>query len=116
MNERPSAEFIFTPPAGGNVSPIGQFTQVPNEWIRDLRISGNALRIIVLIASSYPNALTRDEIRHTLGFGKEALRAGIALLLEAGYLNRSASTNRYGRFIAPTFYAGNPVDEQGGER
>lgn len=63
------------------------FTQVPNWWVRDERIGGNALAILLYVRShdpSYP--LTLDFVRGELGLGRTAFASAREQLEAAGYL------------------------------
>ena len=63
------------------------FTQVPNWWLRDERIGGNALAILLFVRShdpSYP--LTLDFVRKELDLGRTAFMTAREQLEAAGYL------------------------------
>lgn len=63
------------------------YTQVPNWWLRDERISGNALRVLLYVRSHDASfKLNIDYVRRELGLGKEAMATAKNQLIEVGYL------------------------------
>lgn len=69
------------------------FGQHRNEWVRDHRITGNALCIYLYIESHAPGfVVTREMVMRELKLGKEAFNNACKKLQNAGYLNMSSQT------------------------
>lgn len=68
----------------------GQFTQVPNTWLRDRRISLGAKGLIAQLLSHRPGwSITLQTLATQNGCGKDKIRTLIRELEGAGYLHRS---------------------------
>lgn len=75
-----------------------QFTQIPNSWARDKRLSLKARGVLVLVMSHKPGwHLTIRSLAQQEGISREALSRAIKELEEAGYLERS-QPNEGGKF------------------
>ena len=87
------------------------FTQIPNAWLRDNRLSFKARGLLAYIESHTPEW---DISVHWLAGenpeGKEALRSAIAELEMFGYLRREQE-NVGGRFGEVTWYTQEPLAE-----
>jgi hypothetical protein len=69
----------------------GQFTQVPNAWLRDPKISLGAKGLIAQLMSHSPGwTVTIQNLAKQNGCGKDRIRTYIRELVEAGYLSRSS--------------------------
>jgi hypothetical protein len=69
----------------------GQYTQVPNSWLRDPRISLGAKGLIAQLMSHTQGwTVTIQGLAKQNGCGKDRIRTYIRELVEAGYLLRSA--------------------------
>lgn len=69
----------------------GQFTQVPNAWLRDERISLGAKGLLAQLLSHRPGwAITVQRLATQNGCGKDKIRTLIRELESVGYLLRSA--------------------------
>ena len=71
------------------------FTQVPNDWLRDSRISLGAKGLLAQLLSHAPGwRISQESLGHSNGVGRDAIRTLINELLEAGYLSRSEDRER----------------------
>lgn len=74
------------------------FTQIPNEWLRDSRLSFKARGLLALVMSHSKGwSLSINSIAEQNQEGKDAIRSAISELEEFGYLSRS-QVNEHGRF------------------
>ena len=70
----------------------GQFTQIPNNWVRDSRLTLKARGLMALLMSHSPgwsvsiNSLIEENLE-----GRDALKAAVGELEEFGYLKREQS-------------------------
>lgn len=75
-----------------------QYTQIPNAWLRDNRLSFKARGLLSLVMShSRGWSLTLGQIARENQEGKDAIRSAIAELEQFGYLHRE-QINEHGRF------------------
>jgi len=71
------------------------FTQIPNDWLRDSRISLGAKGLLAQLLSHAPGwRISQENLAHANGVGRDAIRTLINELLEAGYLMRSEDRER----------------------
>lgn len=71
------------------------FTQIPNDWLRDSRISLGAKGLLAQLLSHAPGwRISQESLGHSNGVGRDAIRTLINELLEAGYLSRSEDRER----------------------
>lgn len=71
------------------------FTQIPNAWLRDSRISLGAKGLLAQLLSHAPGwRISQENLAHANGIGRDAIRTLINELLEAGYLSRSEDRER----------------------
>jgi len=71
------------------------FTQIPNEWLRDSRISLGAKGLLAQLLSHAPGwRISQESLAFANGVGRDAIRTLINELLKAGYLNRSEERER----------------------
>jgi hypothetical protein len=74
------------------------FTQIPNEWLRDSRLTFKARGLLAMLLSHSEGwSLSIAAIAEQNQEGKDAIRSAIAELQEFGYLSRS-QVNDNGRF------------------
>jgi hypothetical protein len=81
------------------------FTQIPNHWVRDNRLSLKARGLLTMLMSHRPGwSLSINSIAKECREGKDAIRTAIAELEELGYLERSQinESGRYGEAIWTT--------------
>lgn len=72
-----------------------QFTQIPNAWLRDKRISLAAIGLMAQLMSHRPGwEITQENLAHANGCGRDRIRTIIDELLAAGYLKRSEQRQR----------------------
>jgi hypothetical protein len=71
------------------------FTQIPNDWLRDKRISLGAKGLLAQLLSHAPGwRVSQESLGWDNGVGRDAIRTLINELLEAGYLMRSEDRER----------------------
>jgi len=71
------------------------FTQIPNDWLRDKRISLGAKGLLAQLLSHAPGwRVSQESLGWDNGVGRDAIRTLINELLEAGYLMRSEHRER----------------------
>jgi biotin operon repressor len=71
------------------------FTQIPNAWLRDSRISLGAKGLLAQLLSHAPGwRISQESLGRDNGVGRDAIRTLINELLEAGYLSRSEDRER----------------------
>lgn len=91
------------------------YTQIPNAWVRDGRLSFKARGLLVLIMSHRSGWQMSVNSLATLNKeGKDSIRSAIHELEQAGYLRRSQENNgRFGEAVWVTCdpYAENPMTE-----
>lgn len=86
------------PVVRGHHSFDDQYTQIPNAWLRDSRLSFKARGLLSLVMShSRGWSLTLGQLARENQEGKDAIRSAIAELEELGYLSRE-QINENGRF------------------
>jgi len=79
----------------GNHSFDDHFTQIPNAWLRDARISLGAKGLLAQLLSHAPGwRISQESLGRDNGVGRDAIRTLINELLEAGYLLRSEDRER----------------------
>lgn len=79
----------------GHQSFDDHFTQIPNSWLRDSRISLAAKGLIAQLMSHKPGwKISIYTLAHQNGIGKDGMRTILNELLNAGYLARSAERER----------------------
>lgn len=94
--------------------PTVRFTQVRNEWVRDARLSLKALGLLVYLHSHQDGyELTTAQMVRDHTDGKDAVRAGIAELEDAGYLTRLRGRGDGGRFGELDYRLADPFDAEG---
>jgi biotin operon repressor len=71
------------------------FTQIPNDWLRDSRISLGAKGLLAQLLTHVPGwKISQESLAHANGIGRDAIRTLINELLDAGYLSRSEQRER----------------------
>lgn len=81
------------------------FTQIPNHWVRDNRLSLKARGLLTMLMSHRPGwSLSINSIANECQEGKDAIRSAIAELEKFNYLERSQvnESGRYGEAIWTT--------------
>ena len=98
----------------GHHSFDNHFTQIPNAWARDTRLSFKARGILLLLLSHTEGwSLSIESIARQNGVGKDSIRGAIRELEEFGYLKRSQENpGRFGESIwVTTDPSENPMTE-----
>jgi len=79
----------------GHHSFDNHFTQIPNAWLRDKRISLGAKGLLAQLMSHNPGwSISQQSLGDANGVGKDAIRTLINELMVAGYLVRSEERER----------------------
>ena len=87
------------------------FTQIPNDWLRDTRLTFKSRGVLALIMSHRQGwSLSIASIAHSNQEGKDAIRSAVKELEDFGYLRRSQS-NEAGRFGESVWTTQDPADE-----
>ena len=86
------------------------FTQIPNEWLRDTRLSFKARGVLAMIMSHREGwSLSINSIASQNQEGKDAIRSAIQELEQAGYLFRT-QVNYEGKFGEAVWVTQDPAD------
>jgi hypothetical protein len=89
----------------------GHFTQVPNAWVRDRRISRRARGLLTEIMSySVGWKLTVETLQESGPEGRDALRAALAELEDAGYLTRT-KIREGGKYSGTDYVLSDPFEQ-----
>lgn len=76
----------------------GQFTQLPNAWVRDKRLSYKARGLLAeLMSHAVGFEVSRERLARNGQDGDRAIRTAIQELEDAGYLERSQTRHEDGR-------------------
>lgn len=71
------------------------FTQIPNDWVRDTRLSLKAIGLLVQLMSHTPGwRMSIRSLARTNGTGIDTIKSAVAELEKHGYLVRSEDQNR----------------------
>ena len=93
----------------GHHSFDGQFTQIPNAWIRDARLSYKARGLLAELLSHAPGfEISREKLSKNGQDGDRAIRSAIRELEAVGYLKRSQNRNDQNQFAAATWITQDP--------
>lgn len=95
----------------GHHSFDNHFTQIPNHWLRDTRLSFKARGVLALIISHTSGwSLSIEALAKQNQEGKDAIRSAIQELEQFGYLVRQQE-NLKGRFGEAIWITTDPADE-----
>lgn len=73
----------------------GQFTQIPNAWLRDSRISLQAIGLLAQLLSHEPGwKISQESLAKANNIGRDGMRSIINELIAAGYLSKSEERER----------------------
>lgn len=87
------------------------FTQIPNHWLRDTRLTFKARGVLALIMSHREGwSLSIASLAHANQEGKDAIRSAVKELEDHGYLKRTQA-NEEGRFGESVWTTQDPADE-----
>lgn len=93
----------------GHHSFDGQFTQIPNAWIRDARLSYKARGLLAELLSHAPGfEVSRERLSKNGQDGDRAIRSAIAELESLGYLVRSQNRTEQNQFAAAVWTTCDP--------
>jgi hypothetical protein len=89
----------------------GQFTQLPNAWVRDKRLSYKARGLLAELMSHSPGfEVSRERLSRNGQDGDRAIRTAIQELEDAGYLERSQTRHEDGRMGPALWITKDPHD------
>ena len=86
----------------GNHAFDSQFTQIPNSWLRDSRLSLKAIGLLAQLLSHSPGwSVSIGQLARANDCGTDLIRSAVKELEAGGYLERSQSriSNRFGEAI-----------------
>jgi hypothetical protein len=92
-----------------------QFTQIPNAWLRDKRLSLATRGLLAQIMSHKPGwTITLENLAAANGVGRDAIRVCLNQLIATGYLSRSEERERNsaGHLTSYTYTTQTPQGEQ----
>lgn len=88
----------------------GQFTQIPNSWLRDERLSLRSKGLLgQLLSHSNGWSVTMRNLATLNGCGRDAIRSAVRELEEAGYLIRRQDRSEGGEFSEAIWETSEPV-------
>lgn len=88
-----------------------QFTQIPNAWVRDPRISLKAKGLLVQLLSHTPGwTVSIGSLANANGCGKDAIRSAVIELEQVGYLKRTTTRTTEGQFSEVLWETSDPTD------
>ncbi len=88
------------------------FTRIPNEWIRNKRLSAKSKGLLVyLLSHEVGYNITLNQVEREMADGKAAIRSAIAELIEAGYLRTEMTKDARGYNAGLAYYLQNPECE-----
>lgn len=96
----------------GNHTFDDQFTQIPNSYLRDSRLSLGAIGLLSQLLSHKPGwEITQENLARANNVGRDAIRTLVNQLVEAGYLIRSEKRQRNsaGHLIGYDYITRDPV-------
>lgn len=89
------------------------FTQIPNEWLRDSRLSLKAIGLLAQIMSHKPGwVLSIESLARQNQCGKDQIRSAIKELEAVGYLERRQSKDDLNRFAESDWITCEPNAEK----
>jgi len=89
----------------------GHFTQIPNAWIRDKRLSYKARGLLAELLSHEPGfEVSREKLARNGQDGDRAVRSAIHELEAYGYLKRSQNRSEHQRFGAAVWVTQDPEE------
>jgi hypothetical protein len=79
----------------GHHSIDNQFTQIPNAWLRDPRLSLGSIGLLAQLLSHQPGwSISQESLARANGIGRDMMRTLLGELMAAGYLRRSEQRQR----------------------
>jgi hypothetical protein len=73
----------------------GQFTQIPNAWLRDSRLSLQSIGLLAQLLSHEPGwKISQESLAKANGVGRDGMRSMLNELIAAGYLSKSEHRER----------------------
>jgi len=93
-------------PDAVNASTSKEFTQVPNELLRNPKITGKAKALLCLLLSNRDGWTSYIQtIKKMMKEGEDAIRVGLRELEQANYLQRIRYRHKKGKKLAGSFWA-----------
>lgn len=88
----------------------GHFTQVPNSWLRDQRLSLRTKGLLAQLLSHTDGwSVTIGQLAEANTCGRDAIRTSVRELEEAGYLRRSQARAEGGEFAEAVWETSEPM-------
>lgn len=79
----------------GHHSFDAQFTQIPNDWLRDPRLSLGAIGLLAQLLSHQPGwKISQENLARANRIGRDGMRTLLNELITAGYLSKSEERER----------------------
>ena len=79
----------------GHHSFDSQFTQIPNDWLRDPRLSLGAIGLLAQLLSHQPGwKISQENLARANRIGRDGMRTLLNELIAAGYLSKSEERER----------------------
>lgn len=90
----------------------GRFTQIPNDWLRDERLSLKAKGLLAQLLSHADGwSLSMATLAKANHCGKDAIRSAVRELEESGYLARVQNRSDGGEFADTLWVTSSPIAE-----
>jgi hypothetical protein len=90
----------------------GHFTQIPNAWLRDQRLSLRAKGLLgQLLTHSQGWSVSIKSLAQKNGCGRDAIRSAVRELEECGYLTRQQERQAGGEFGETVWFTSEPMTD-----
>lgn len=90
----------------------GHFTQIPNAWLRDTRLSLKSIGLLGQLLSHREGwSVTIDSIARANNCGRDLIRSSVRELEEAGYLARRQDRDETGTFAQTVWITTSPMSD-----
>ena len=87
-----------------------QFTQIPNAWLRDKRLSLKSKGLLAQLMTHSPGwSVSIRSLAEANGCGRDLIATAISELEEAGYLSRTQERSNDGRFSETVWTTSEPM-------
>ena len=87
------------------------FTQIPNSWLRDRRLSLKAIGLLAQLISHAPGwSLSINSLAAYNGVSKDSVRSAIKELEDLGYLVKQQERSEGGRYAESTWKTSDPTE------
>jgi len=94
-----------------------QFAQIPNEWLRDSRLSLKAIGLLAQIMSHRPGwSMSIRSLANANKSGRDSIASALKELVDAGYLIRTQDRDDSNRWAEATYTTANPNHDEVAEK